>query len=282
MAKKTLELLEAHCAFIQCQPIYFVGTATEQSRVNVSPKGLDTLRILSPTRIVWPKEPLIKSPVDRVAEPKGAEQGREAAGRSYSTMPRPITPLCAFWLSHPQGRAFCGRSAVLRRLRREWPFTARCGLRLIPQNPVSATWDLIRGSLTLTGSGNESAAHVALNPRMTLMFCSFEQAPLILRTYGQARVVHPRDAAWAQLYALFPNHPGARQLFDLNINLVQTSCGFGVPEFAQTSTTLHDRPTLNRWAEKKGVAGIAAYWQEKNTVTMDNLPTHILSTDDTD
>jgi len=68
----------------------------------------------------------------------------------------------------------------------------------------------------------------------------------------------------------------------LTINLVQTSRGFGVPEFAQTSTTLHDRPTLNRWAEKKGVAGIAAYWQEKNTVTMDNLPTHILSTDDTD
>lgn len=189
MAKQTLELSAAHCAFIQNQPVYFVGTAAEQGRVNVSPKGLDTVRILNPNRIVW---------------------------------------------------------------------------------------------LNLTGSGNESAAHVAINPRMTLMFCSFDSTPLILRAFGQARVLHPRDADWAGLHALFPNHPGARQLFDLGIDLVQTSCGFGVPEIMHTPSNLHDRPTLNRWAEKKGAAGIAAYWQEKNQRSIDNLPTHILSADDTD
>ena len=125
--------------------------------------------------------------------------------------------------------------------------------------------------LNLTGSGNESAAQVLQQPRMTVMFCAFDEPPLILRVYGTARVIHPRDPAWPGLRAHFPDHPGARQVFDLSIGEVQTSCGFGVPWL----DTPRDRPTLNQWAEKKGEAGIAQYWSDKNQLSIDQIPTGI-------
>src|SRR5210317_282022 len=83
--------------------------------------------------------------------------------------------------------------------------------------------------LNLTGSGNESAAHVLENGRMTIMFCSFGKQPLIMRLYGRARVVHRRDEEWARLLDLFPEYPSARQVFVMDIQMVQTSCGYGVP-----------------------------------------------------
>ncbi|MBC7101669.1 MAG: pyridoxamine 5'-phosphate oxidase family protein [Parvibaculum sp.] len=95
--------------------------------------------------------------------------------------------------------------------------------------------------LNLTGSGNETAAHMLADGRLTIMFCAFEG----------------KEPA------------GARQIVIQEIDLVQTSCGFGVP--------LHDykeeRPSLVRWAEAKGEDGIAEYWREKNMVSMDGLTT---------
>lgn len=163
-------------AFIEAQHLYFVGTAGAQGRVNVSPKGLDSLRVLGPNRVVW---------------------------------------------------------------------------------------------LNLTGSGNETAAHLLENPRMTVMFCSFDREPLILRLYGTAQMVQPGDADWAQLYGLFEPRCGARQIYDLDIDLVQTSCGYAVPYMTFDS----DRPMLDDWAAKKGPAGIADYWQQKNVVSIDGMPT---------
>jgi len=97
------------------------------------------------------------------------------------------------------------------------------------------------------------------------MFCAFEGAPLILRLYGHARMVLTSDDEWGALYAHFDPLPGARQIFDMEVDLVHTSCGFGVPlyEFAG------ERSLLNRWAEKKGDAGIRDYWREKNSVSLD-------------
>ena len=126
--------------------------------------------------------------------------------------------------------------------------------------------------LNLTGSGNESAAHVLENSRMTIMFCAFEGDPLILRLYGQARVVHPYDAGWQEALQPFGDMPGARQVFQLDVKIVQTSCGFAVPFYAYQE----DRDLLNTWANKKGPAGIEAYWQEKNTLSLDEKPTGIL------
>ncbi len=180
MAKRYHALTDAHMQFIAAQKIFFVATATAASRVNVSPKGMDTLRVLGTNRVVW---------------------------------------------------------------------------------------------LNVTGSGNETAAHVQEQPRMTLMFCAFEGAPLILRLYGTARVIHRNDAEWQELLALFPPLPGARQVFDLAIDLVQTSCGEGVPLY----TYAGERDNLNQWALNKGEAGLAQYRAEKNQLSLDGIPTHIVA-----
>ena len=182
MAKQYDALTDDHRAFIAASHIFFVGTAAAEGRVNISPKGMDTLRVLGPNRIVW---------------------------------------------------------------------------------------------LNLTGSGNETAGHLARVNRMTLMWAGFEKRPLILRAYGTARTLHPRDAGWADLAALFAADPGVRQIFDVAVDLVQTSCGYAVPHFDFAG----DRDTLARWAEDKGADGIRAYWDEKNRTTLDGAPTGIFGDD---
>jgi hypothetical protein len=179
MGQRYTELSDRHIEFIAQQRLFFVGTATADSRVNVSPKGMDTFRVLGSRRVVW---------------------------------------------------------------------------------------------LNLTGSGNETAAHVQQSPRMTLMFCAFEGAPLILRLYGTAKVMHRNDSQWNDLFALFKPIPGARQIFDVALELVQTSCGMAVPNYTCTG----DRELLSEWAVKKGEDGIRRYWDEKNQVTIDGIPTHIV------
>ena len=179
MGKQYDALFEPLRAFIEAQKVFFVGTATVDSRINVSPKGMDSFRVLSDQRVVW---------------------------------------------------------------------------------------------LNLTGSGNETAAHVQQDPRMTVMFCAFDGAPLILRLYGTARAIHQNDTEWAELIAHFKPLPGTRQLFDLTIEMVQTSCGFGVPYLAYVD----ERPMLSDWATKKGDEGLRQYWQDKNQLSLDKIPTHII------
>jgi len=180
MGKQFDALSERLIEFIGRQKLFFVGTATADSRVNVSPKGMDSLRILDGKRAIW---------------------------------------------------------------------------------------------LNVTGSGNETAAHVQQNPRMTLMFCAFEGEPMILRLYGSAKVIHKNDAEWDRLFAHFNPLPGARQIFDLAIDLVQTSCGMAVPYYSYQA----DRELLRDCAVKKGEAGLQEYWQEKNQTSIDGLATHIVA-----
>ena len=126
--------------------------------------------------------------------------------------------------------------------------------------------------LNLTGSGNETAAHLLEVNRMTLMFCAVEGPPMILRLYGTAQTIHPRDAAWQELEPLFGEYIGARQIFDMQVDMVQTSCGFAVPFFEYVG----ERETLLKSAEAKGPAGIAAYQREKNLISIDGKPTGLL------
>ena len=179
MGKQFEALSERHIEFIAEQKMFFVGTATSDSRINVSPKGMDSLRILGKNRVAW---------------------------------------------------------------------------------------------LNVTGSGNETSAHVQINPRMTIMFCAFEGDPLILRLYGVAQVVHKNDVAWNSLFPLFDPLVGARQIFDLSIDLVQSSCGMAVPNYSYTG----DRELLNDWAVKKGDEGLKMYWEEKNQNSLDNIPSNIM------
>lgn len=121
----------------------------------------------------------------------------------------------------------------------------------------------------LTGSGNETAGHLRLVNRMTLMWCAFEGRPEIMRCYGSARTVTPDDADWQALDAHFPPDVGARQIFDMSVNLVQTSCGYAVPLFDYRG----ERDVLAHWARDKGQAGIATYWDERNGRTIDGFET---------
>lgn len=178
MGKQFPEITDRFSTFIAAQSMYFVATAASDGRVNLSPKGLDSLRVLGPNRVAW---------------------------------------------------------------------------------------------LNLTGSGNETSAHLLDNPRMTVMFCSFDREPLILRLYGTAREVQPKDPDWDELYSEFPPHISARQIYDMTVDLVQTSCGFGVPLMSVES----ERVLLDTWAEKKGPEGVAEYWQQKNLSSIDGMPTKL-------
>ncbi len=138
-------------------------------------------------------------------------------------------------------------------------------LKILDKNTVA--W------LNVTGSGNETSAHVQLNPRMTIMFCAFEGAPLILRLYGRASVIHQGDDNWNELYDLFEPLPAARQVFVLNIEHTQSSCGMGVPIYE----FLDHREDLNRSHKKKSKGQIQGYWKKANQESIDGFATNILN-----
>jgi Pyridoxamine 5'-phosphate oxidase len=127
--------------------------------------------------------------------------------------------------------------------------------------------------LDLTGSGNETSAHLQENGRITLMFCAFHGAPSILRLYGTGQTVLPQEPEWQSLLAQFPTMAGVRQIITADIDRVQTSCGFGVPLYEHQG----HRSQLVTWAEKKGEAGIAAYQQQNNRISIDGLWSAIAS-----
>ena len=126
--------------------------------------------------------------------------------------------------------------------------------------------------LDQTGSGAETAAHLLADGRLTIMFCSFETAPLILRLYGRGVSLMRGTEAYAGLLdEAFGGveQPGARQIVRLDIELVQTSCGYGVPFFEFVS----EREQLKTWAASQGPDGVQAYRANRNSVSLDGLPT---------
>jgi hypothetical protein len=178
MAKLYDQITDHLAEFIRAQPMFFVASAplAADGHVNVSPKGLDCLRILSPQRVAY---------------------------------------------------------------------------------------------LDLTGSGNETSAHLRENGRVTFMFCAFSGPPNIVRLYGHGRTILPGSEAWAQLAPMFPEYLGARQIILADIHRVQTSCGYAVPLMDYKG----DRDTLIRWADAKGSQGLEEYRCEKNVESVDGLPT---------
>jgi hypothetical protein len=122
--------------------------------------------------------------------------------------------------------------------------------------------------LDLTGSGNETAAHVAENGRLTLMFCSFEGTPQIVRLFCRGRVLTRSSDEWEAALARFPAHAGVRQVVAGEVEFVQTSCGFGVPEMSLVA----ERDKLGRWAASKGDDGLVEYRRTKNSTSLDGLP----------
>jgi len=173
------ELNDEMIAFIREQKVFFIATAPVEGRINLSPKGMDTLRCLDTQTVAY---------------------------------------------------------------------------------------------LDITGSGNETAAHLAESGRMTMMFCSFSAKPLTLRLYGRGRVIHQRDANWPRFSALFPSLTARRQIIVLDIASVQTSCGYGVPVYELS----HERNDLLEYWAQRGEEAVKAYWASNNQVSIDGLPTGLL------
>ena len=125
--------------------------------------------------------------------------------------------------------------------------------------------------LDLTGSGNETSAHLRENGRVTFMFCAFAGPPKILRLYGRGETVLPGSEQWDELIPLFEEYPGARQIIIAEISRVQTSCGFAVPNYEYVG----QRDTLLRWADTKSETELEAYHCEKNVKSIDGLVTSL-------
>ncbi len=123
--------------------------------------------------------------------------------------------------------------------------------------------------LDLTGSGNETAAHLLADGRLTIMFCAFEGPPLILRLYGRGESLMRGTPGYAALLPRFEEVPGARQIVRLAVDLVQASCGMAVPLFDYRE----DRRDLVRHWERQGPERLREYWGARNAASLDGLPT---------
>jgi hypothetical protein len=125
--------------------------------------------------------------------------------------------------------------------------------------------------MDLVSSGNETSAHTLENGRITIMFCSFEGAPNILRLYGKGFTVLRGTEDWETYSPHFKIYPSTRQIIVANIDLIQTSCGFGVPLY----NYIGERDLHFEWAEKKGADGLHEYIQNNNLKSLDGLPTNL-------
>ncbi|MCB1501890.1 MAG: pyridoxamine 5'-phosphate oxidase family protein [Bauldia sp.] len=123
--------------------------------------------------------------------------------------------------------------------------------------------------LDWTGSGNETAAHIRADGRLTIMMCSFEGAPNILRLYGRGEVAPKGSEAYRRIIAdAFggAEPEAARQVILLHLDSAQTSCGFGVPVYDY----VRERPSLANWAA--GEDDLPGYRRRHNTVSIDGIP----------
>ncbi len=125
--------------------------------------------------------------------------------------------------------------------------------------------------LDLTGSGNETSAHIYADGRLTLMFCSFGEKPQILRLFGRGEIVPLASERGQQLSSQVNLLPGARQFVIIHVESILTSCGFSIPHFEYTG----EREVLTEWADKQGVERLRKYRGQKNLKSIDGLPTHL-------
>lgn len=129
--------------------------------------------------------------------------------------------------------------------------------------------DNLVGYMDVISSGNETSAHTLENGRITIMFCSFGEKPMILRFYGQGRAVLRGSSEWDKWASKFEIYPSTRQLMLIDVDLVQTSCGFGVPMYDYVG----QRDVHFKWADAKGPEDLLEYQRKKNMISLDGLPT---------
>jgi general stress protein 26 len=179
MATQFKQLNQDIIDFIQKQKIYFVSSTTKDGYINLSPKGMDSLRIINNNRVIW---------------------------------------------------------------------------------------------LNSTGSTNETSSNIQRDNRITIMFCSFDEQALIVKLFGKAKVIHKNDKEYNELSKLLPDIPGARQIFDINLELIITVCGSAVPFFDYKG----EREDLNLYWKEAGDNGLKDYWKRKNTKSLNGYETNII------
>lgn len=178
MAEFFDSITDEHRAFIARQPVFFVATAAAGARINLSPKGMDSFRVLDDHTIAY---------------------------------------------------------------------------------------------LDVGGSGNETNAHLLADGRITVMFCAFENPALIMRLYGRGTPVLPQDARWDELARRFELLPGTRQIFEIAVDQVQTSCGWGVPRM----TLERERETLNKYNARFTPEQSLKVFADHNAISIDGLPARV-------
>ncbi|KAA1375962.1 pyridoxamine 5'-phosphate oxidase family protein [Aeromicrobium fastidiosum] len=124
--------------------------------------------------------------------------------------------------------------------------------------------------LDLTASGAETIAHVREpgNGRITIMFCSFDRTPNVVRLHGTGRVVSRYDDGFAAWAARFPDNPAARAVIVVDVERVSDSCGYALP----LMTLDDERDLLSPNMQRRGPEGIADYRRAKNRTSIDGLP----------
>jgi len=125
--------------------------------------------------------------------------------------------------------------------------------------------------MDIISSGNETSAHTLENGRITIMFCSFDATPNILRLYGKGFTVLPDTPEWEKYAPSFTIYPSTRQIIVADIDLVQTSCGYAVPMYNYTG----ERDIHFEWAQTKGADGLQEYVKANNLTSLDGLPTNL-------
>ena len=124
--------------------------------------------------------------------------------------------------------------------------------------------------LDITASGAETIAHLREpgNGRITLMFCSFERSPNVVRLHGRGRVVSVYDDEFADWMGRFGETRGARAVVVVDVERVSDSCGYGVPRMEPAE----ERHLLPEHMERKGDDGLVDYRRLKNRTSIDGLP----------
>ncbi|KAI5194430.1 hypothetical protein AUEXF2481DRAFT_4870 [Aureobasidium subglaciale EXF-2481] len=153
-------------------------------------------------------------------------------------------------------------------------------INISPKGLPSTTFSILGPNeaayIDATGSGAETIAHLYENGRCTIMFCSFDKSPRILRLFCKGRVVEFCDDEFGPLTRQMGMEVpvGARAVIVLDIFKVQTSCGYGVPLLSETEQKgLLDRDTLGHWAGKTVSENkMVDYRAKNNAYSLDDLP----------
>jgi hypothetical protein len=171
----------------------------------------------------------------------------------------------------PQHRAFIEAQHIFFTATAPLSIDGRVNLSPKGLNAFRVLDDHTVGYMDVISSGNETSAHTRENGRITFMFCSFGEKPQILRLYGKGFAALPGTTQWETYSPHFNIYPSTRQLIIANIDLVQTSCGFGVPQYQYVG----HRDVHFAWAAQKGEEGLQEYVRKNNLVSLDGLPTDV-------